>query len=85
MNVKELIELLATLPQEATVVVAKDSEGNGWSPLIEITEGKYAPESTWSGYYIDKEYIGNDEYAQPEDQLGKGFTVTDAICLWPVN
>lgn len=84
MKVKELIDQLQFLDPEAEVVIAKDSEGNGFGPLSEIEPGVYVAESTWSGFWCGDEYLGNPDYSQPEDQVpnvwaGRG------VCLWPVN
>jgi len=51
MKVKELINVLKRMPQESLVVLSKDSEGNGFSPLYEAEEGWYKKETTWSGDY----------------------------------
>ena len=53
MKVKELIEHLEKCDPEAMVVMSKDSEGNGFSPLYENSTGRYEAESTWSGEYHD--------------------------------
>jgi len=69
MNVGELIDYLSSRPREELVILAKDAEGNGYSPLSEADKGFYVAESTWSG---DVE----------EDDGGGGDPV---VVLWPVN
>lgn len=49
MTVGQLIETLFKFPQDSIVIMAKDPEGNGFSPLAEVTTSKYVAESTWSG------------------------------------
>lgn len=49
MKVKELIELLSELNPKLEVIMAKDGEGNGYSPVDAHDVGQYIPESTWSG------------------------------------
>lgn len=49
MTVKELIGLLSGFEQEAEVVLQKDAEGNGYSPLAGIWDGQYRADTTWSG------------------------------------
>ena len=51
MNVKELREALAGLPDDMIVIVQKDSEGNGYSPLsgVDGVNNAYRAETTWSG------------------------------------
>jgi hypothetical protein len=49
MTVKELIELLSKENPERIVVMAKDAEGNGYSPLSSFWVGAYKAETTWYG------------------------------------
>jgi hypothetical protein len=56
MQVYELIEFLKQYPLDALVVQAKDAEGNGFSPLHELTRERYTPCNAWQG-----------ELAQAED------------------
>lgn len=55
MTVKQLIEKLSELPPETLVILQKDGEGNGYSPLAGVDLGTYRPDSTWSGERIDPE------------------------------
>lgn len=71
-TVADLIVALSTLPPAARVVLAKDAEGNGFSPLNlaegpDVSLGTYIPDSTWSG------------------EFQNGDVAPDAVCLWPVN
>jgi len=70
-TVKQLIAKLSKLPPAAIVVVQKDGEGNGYSPLDDLDLGTYRPDSTWSGERID-----------PSD---KGPGDKAAVFLAPVN
>lgn len=50
MKVKDLIEALAECAPESEVILQKDSEGNGYSPLAGADpDTVYVAESTWSG------------------------------------
>jgi len=50
MTVKELIEALLEMPQDARIILQKDSEGNGYSPLYAVDgECVYTEESNWAG------------------------------------
>lgn len=50
MTVCELIKLLQAEDPELFVVLSKDAEGNGYSPLFGVTSNSvYEAESTWSG------------------------------------
>ena len=50
MTIRELRRQLATIPnQDRLVILSKDAEGNGYSPLAGCEVGAYAAETTWSG------------------------------------
>jgi len=70
-KVKELIKLLNDLPPEALVVLSKDAEGNGYSPLA--TDGlglyQYVANCTWAG-----------EIYPTDEEEGE-----EAVVLWPTN
>jgi hypothetical protein len=53
----ELADYLAVQPRDRKVVLSKDAEGNGYSPLAEAWEALYVADSTWSG----------EAYPTPED------------------
>lgn len=87
MKIKELIEKLSKLNPDATIILQKDSEGNGYSPLYDIEECIYVPETTWFGRCYQKsltpEMIKNGW--SEEDDLYHGDNGVDAVCLEPVN
>lgn len=58
MTVKDLREILDTLDPELEIVLQKDSEGNGYSPLYKFYEGHYTPYNTWSGEFSCEEATG---------------------------
>lgn len=60
-TVGELLDYLATQPRDRKVVLAKDAEGNGFSPLAEVSEELYAAESTWSGSIVDQAVHNEEE------------------------
>lgn len=49
MKVKDLIKELKKVDPERLVIMARDGEGNSYTPLAGFWEGKYRPESTYSG------------------------------------
>ena len=81
MTVDQLMDALSKLDGDTVVVLAKDEEGNGWSPLDELQVGVYQPETTWSGEFYEQDIIGDHDYNQPD----KGDESFPAVCLWPVN
>lgn len=70
MTVKELREFLAEFPDNALVVMAKDAEGNDYSPLSEAYQGRYVAKNGWSGEFTS------------EEEATEGET---ALVLWPTN
>jgi hypothetical protein len=78
MTVKELIEMLKDLPQDHQVIMSKDSEGNGFSPMAEsFSRLMYVPDSTWSG-----EVLSEEDHKEYENE---GPFVENCVVLWPTN
>lgn len=83
MTVGELIEQLKLKNPERVVVMSKDGEGNGFSPLADVENASYEADTTWSGE------IGLEELT-PELQK-QGYSEEDVvngepcIVLWPTN
>lgn len=86
MKVHELIDLLADLDSDDLVVLAKDAEGNGFSPFEGIGLSVYVADSTWSGEITLRELtpeLRDQGFTEDDlDQSGKGVK---AVVLWPVN
>jgi hypothetical protein len=87
MKVKDLIEQLKDVDPDRTVIMSKDAEGNGYSPLYNMSEEIYCPDSTYSGeVYIEKltdelRKLGyTDEDLAPEDDRN-----LKALVLGPTN
>lgn len=85
MLVKDLLEALKDMPPDAEVVLQKDAEGNGYSPL-EAVEGDalYVAETTWSGDVYSTEWSAEDacmEETEWEEMLGR----PRCVVLAPVN
>jgi hypothetical protein len=79
MTVAQLRYELADIPDDAIVVLAKDSEGNGFSPLAALGVAWYVPESTWAG---EIESMGIDEDG---DTYEPGTDDLYALILDPAN
>lgn len=60
-TVGDLMDFLATQPRDRKVILSKDAEGNGFSPLAAASEEMYAAESAWSGEVIDQAIVNEDE------------------------
>lgn len=56
----ELMDFLSRQPRGRPVILEKDAEGNGYSPLADASERTYLATSTWSGEIIspDGDYEG---------------------------
>lgn len=51
MKAKDLKKLLENVPDDFIIILQKDGEGNGYSPLSDVGSENlgYVPNSTWSG------------------------------------
>lgn len=84
MTVDELIEILKGMPGSHKVVMSKDGEGNGFSPLAVAEESMYEAETTYGGeiyltdYQIEHDPMATEEDRAPEDAI-------PVVVLWPVN
>ena len=83
-TVAQLREALADVPDEAIVVLAKDAEGNDFSPLTlghlsRLRAGWYVPDSTYSGDMYD---FGENEYGETYEPDGSELV---AVTLDPTN
>ena len=78
-TVGQLRRALEAYPDDAIVILSKDAEGNGFSPLAGDGEVWYTPESTWSGevHTMGPDGDGDTYEPRPGDLY--------AVCLDPVN
>lgn len=82
MKVLELMELLATLDPGAEVILAKDGEGNGFSPLADHSgQYRYEADSTWSGELVEDPWTSESDNAD----AGRWNAALPCVVLWPVN
>lgn len=88
MTVQELRQQLEDLPGDTLVVMSKDGEGNGFSPLSEAESDNqmYTPETTWSGeiglhHLTDELKAQGYTYEDVEDEP----TSVPCVVLWPIN
>jgi hypothetical protein len=86
MTRQELQEKLNEFPADAVIVLSKDAEGNGYSPLADSSESIYVPDTTWAGEIYLTELT--DELRQMgygEGDLYHGDDGQRAVVLWPTN
>jgi hypothetical protein len=85
MKVKELIELLASFDPSAEVILQKDAEGNGYSPLSGAAhDAVYVADSTWSGLAYSTTWTATDA-CMTEDEWRKLMEKERCVILYPVN
>ena len=85
MNIKELKELIRELPDDMEVILQKDAEGNGFSPLADLdSDCIYIPDSTWSGVVYSKGIPASEMYMEEEEW--ENLKKQPSVCvLCPVN
>jgi hypothetical protein len=85
MKVKALIAALLECKQDADVILQKDSEGNGYSPLSDVyTNSVYIPDTTWSGEVYSTEWTA-DAAGMDEAEWKKILKKKRCVVLFPVN
>lgn len=82
MLVKDVIEMLQKCEPNALVVLAKDGEGNSFSPLDATQVGWYVAESEWDGSFYTEEEMDAEIDSDEEDV---DLNEIPAVVLWPIN
>ncbi|MEV7975382.1 hypothetical protein [Streptomyces sp. NPDC086519] len=72
------------LPDDTIVILAKDAEGNGHSPLVEVDPGMYLADASWSGerYLTEAQRMAETD---PDDWSQAPDDAVPAVFLWPTN
>lgn len=85
-TVKDLKEDIADLPDDMEIIMQKDAEGNGYSPMAGADPNCiYVPNTTWYGevYSLDWGYedvlMDADEWDELKEKKDK------ALVLCPIN
>jgi hypothetical protein len=64
---------LTDIPDDAEIVMAKDVEGNGFSPLADVEpNARYVPDTPWSGW------VPCSDAPDPDG-------MKRVVILWPTN
>lgn len=85
MTVKELKVVLEALPDDMEVIIQKDSEGNGYSPLAGADHNAvYLPESTYSGDVHSTNWNAS-QVGMSEEEWAKIMEKPRALILFPIN
>jgi len=84
-DVKELIDELLKLPSDCEVIIQKDAEGNGYSPLSGV-DGNcfYFADDTWAGDVFSGEWTA-DECCMSEEDWKKMHGGPKVVVLHPIN
>lgn len=77
MKKNKLIEILNSIEGDLDIILAKDSEGNNFSPLANYSENLYEAETTCYGAIYPHQPDDEGDYV-PEN-------ADDVIVLWPTN
>lgn len=87
MTVAELIEELKKLPPESQVILQRDAEGNGYSPLYCVDgDAIYVPDTTWSGAVFSTNWSAEEACFGSEKKWEKFKASKPRCCfLAPVN
>jgi predicted Abi (CAAX) family protease len=83
-ELRAALDKLDHLPDDTLVVLAKDGEGNDYSPLSDINDAMYLPVTTWYGerFMPEAKRLAQDN---PDDWTKAPENATPAVFLWPVN
>ena len=85
MKVSELMDRLAEMDENAEVILQKDAEGNGYSPLYEVDgDAIYVSESTWSGDVYCASWTAIDA-AMSKDEWAEMLKKPRCVVLAPIN
>lgn len=85
MTVKELKNLIKNLPDDMEVILQKDEEGNGYSPLSDsTTDAVYVPEKTWCGEVYNPNWSAEDVCLE-EDEWEEFKKRDRVLVLCPLN
>lgn len=85
MLVKDLIAALQGLPPDTEVILQRDSEGNGYSPLAAVDANcVYVADTTWHGEVYDLDLMA-DEHDLEWDEWERLKRKPRCVVLAPVN
>jgi hypothetical protein len=78
---------LAEFPDDTPVIMSKDAEGNGYSPLSGVYPARYEATSTYSGEIRDEEddFSGEDYNGDPISYAEYVGEAVPVVLLGPVN
>lgn len=84
MKAGALIKYLKQFDPDTEIILQKDSEGNGYSPLAGADTGFYVPDSTWSGEFYDPDYTA-DDCCMDDEEFEEMQARPKSVVLYPIN
>lgn len=84
MKIYELIDQLQNFDLNMEVILQKDAEGNGYSPLSGAEEVVYVADATWSGDAYSLDWSADDADME-EDEWDEILSRPHSVVLFPVN
>lgn len=85
MKVKELVAELQEMDPDAEVILQRDSEGNGYSPLAGAdSDCIYVKNNEWDGAVFDTTWTAEDADLT-EDEWEEMLELPRCVVLYPVN
>ena len=86
MKISELKEVIKQFDDDMEVVLQKDSEGNGYSPLADVDgDAIYIAESTWEGDVYSAGWTADDACMEPDEWEEFKASNPKCVVLAPVN
>jgi hypothetical protein len=86
MKIKDLKQILNNLPDDMEVILQKDSEGNGYSPLSGCDSNCiYIKESDWSGDVYSTNWSAIDADCTDKEWEDMKMSNPKVLVLYPVN
>lgn len=84
MNVKELKEAIQDLPDNMEIILQKDAEGNGYSPLEGANPDAVYVAETWYGNVYSMDWTADDACME-EEEWEEIKNKSRSLILYPVN
>ena len=86
MKAKDFKKIISTIDDNAEIIMAKDGEGNGFTPFSDLSMQTYIPESNWSGEISMLELTPDlVEQGYTDEDVYEGGDGVLACVLWGVN
>lgn len=83
MKAKELKKFLENVDDESEVIIARDAEGNNFSPLASMdTDAIYIPDTEYSGEVYSLEHTAEDA-CMSEDEWDEVNKMDRSLILFP--